>query len=115
MPHYLIQASYTPEALAAMVRDPQDRAAVIRPIIEGLEGKLHAFFFAFGESDVVLLVEAPDNVAVASLAIAVGAGGAVSSIKTTVLMTAADAKQAMQRAGTVRYIAPGARAPAGVS
>lgn len=115
MPHYLIQASYTPEAWAAMVREPQDRAAAIRPVIEGLGGKLHAFFFAFGESDVVLLAEAPDNVSVASLAIAVAAGGAISSIKTTVLMSTADAKEAMQRAGAIRYAGPGAKTPAGVS
>ncbi len=115
MPHYLIQGSYTPEAWAAMVSEPQDRAAIIRPVIEGLGGKMHALFFAFGESDAILLVEAPDNVSVASLAIAFAAGGAASSIKTTVLMTTTDAKEAMQRAGAIRFAGPGAKTPAGVS
>ncbi|MCE7929356.1 MAG: GYD domain-containing protein [Chloroflexi bacterium CFX7] len=115
MPHYLFQASYTPESWAAMVRDPQDRSAAIRPLIEGLGGKLHEFFFAFGENDVVLLAEAPDNVSVASLAIAIAAAGGVRSLKTTVLMPAGEAQEAMRRAAAIRYTAPGAKVPAGVS
>ena len=73
MPHYLIQGSYTPEAWAAMVREPQDRAAIIRPVVEGLGGKMHALFFAFGESDAILLAEVPDSVSAAALAIAFAA------------------------------------------
>ncbi|MBE7520312.1 MAG: GYD domain-containing protein [Thermoflexaceae bacterium] len=115
MPHYLIQASITPAAWARLIQDPEDRAEVMRPIIENLGGTLEAYYMAFGESDVVLLAEVPDNVTMAALAMAIAAGGAVTDTRTTVLMTVGEAQEAMRRAGAIRYVAPGARAPAGVA
>ncbi len=114
MPHYLLQVSYTPDAWAALMRQPQDRAETIRPLIERVGGKLDAFYFAFGEHDVVLLAEIPDNVTTAALAIAVASAGAVSAFHTTVLLTSAEAKQAMERASAIPYSVPGTKVPAGV-
>ncbi len=114
MPHYLMQVSYTPDAWAALMRQPQDRAEAIRPLIEGVGGKLDAFYFAFGEHDVVLLAEIPDNVTTAALAIAVAGAGAVNAFRTTVLLTSAEARQAMERAAAIPYSAPASRVPAGI-
>ena len=96
MAFYLFQASYTPAALKAMIDNPQDREAAARPLIESVGGKLHHLFFSFGNEDVVALIEAPDDGAMAAGALAVGASGAFSSGATTKLMTAKEAMQAMK-------------------
>ena len=106
MPHYLIRASYTPEGWVALVKNPQNRREALRPVIEAAGGKLEGFYYAFGEDDVVLLVELPDNVSVAAISISVAAGGAVKSAVTTVLMTAEEAMEAMKRAQGVTYRPP---------
>jgi len=60
-------------------------------------------FFAFGEYDVVVITEMPDNVSAAAIAIAFAAGGSVKSEKTTPLMTTAEALEAIKKAGTSGY------------
>ncbi len=106
MPHYLVTASYTHEAWATMARNPQDRASAVRPLIEGLGGKLDAFYFAFGDDDVVVLAEVPDNVSAAALAIAVTSSGSLKSYRTTVLMTPQEAMEAMRKATSAGYRPP---------
>jgi uncharacterized protein with GYD domain len=103
MPHYLSQVSYTPEAWARLVANPQDRIEAVRGPIEKLGGRIHNAFFAFGEYDVVVITEMPDNVSAAAIAIAFAAGGSVKSEKTTPLMTTAEALEAIKKAGTTGY------------
>jgi uncharacterized protein with GYD domain len=103
MPHYLHQVSYTPEAWARLVANPQDRIEAVRGPIEKLGGRIHNAFFAFGEYDVVVITEMPDNVSAAAIAIAFAAGGSVKSEKTTPLMTTAEALEAIKKAGTTGY------------
>src|ERR1700683_66350 len=86
MPLYMYQLSYTPEAVAALVRESQDRIEAVRPAIEALEGKLVAAGYPFGEYDAVVLYEAPDDTSAASFALAIAAGGAAKSAKTTRLL-----------------------------
>ena len=107
MPRYLIQASYTNQGISDLVKSPQDRAAAVRPVIERLGGKLVTLDFAFGEYDVVGIGELPDNVAMAALSMAIGASGAFSEFKTTVLISMDEAVEAMRKAGTVGYRPPG--------
>jgi uncharacterized protein with GYD domain len=106
MPFYLVQASYSSAATEAMIKKPQDRAAAVRPMIERLGGKLHGFWFAFGGYDVVAIAEMPDNASAAAVAMAVGSTGGLSSYRTTPLLTAAEAKDAMKKAGGAGYKAP---------
>jgi uncharacterized protein with GYD domain len=103
MPHYLSQMSYTPEAWARLVAHPQDRIEAVRGPIEKLGGRIHNAFFSFGEYDVVVITEMPDNVSAAAIAIAFAAGGSVKSEKTTPLMTTAEALEAIKKAGTSGY------------
>lgn len=103
MPHYCHQVSYTKEAWARLMADPQDRLDIVRTPIEKLGGKLHSAFFAFGPFDVIAITEMPDNISAAAIAIAFAAGGAVANIQTTPLMTAAQAIEAMRKAGTCGY------------
>ena len=99
MPFYLYQLTYTPEAVKALVATPSDREAAARKLIEALGGKLHHLFFAFGQHDVICLIEGPDDKMMAAGAMAVAASGTVSSSSTVKLMTAAEAMTAMQTAG----------------
>ena len=106
MPFYLVQASYSPQATAAMIKNPQDRAAAVRPVIERMGGKLHGLWFAFGEYDAVVIAEMPDNASAAAVAMAVGSSGGISAYRTTPLLTTAEAMEAMKRAGGAGYQAP---------
>jgi uncharacterized protein with GYD domain len=99
MSFYLYQMSYTTDAVKALVASPSDREAAARKLIEGLGGKLHHFFFAFGQHDVICLVEGPDDQMMAAGAMAVAASGAASSSSTVKLMTSAEAMGAMKAAG----------------
>lgn len=106
MSNYLIQASYSTSATAAMVKNPQDRATIVRAMIEKAGGKLHSFWLAFGEYDVVAIAEMPDNVGAAAFSMAIGASGAMTSYKTTPLLSSEEAVQAMKRATEISYQPP---------
>ncbi len=103
MPFFCHQVSYTKEAWAKLMENPQDRIEAVRAPIEKLGGKLHTSFFAFGEYDVIAITDMPDNIAAAAIAIAFAAGGAVQHVSTTPLMTAAQAVEALRKAGTCGY------------
>src|ERR1700692_2052766 len=94
MPHYCHQVSYTKEAWARLMADPQDRLEIVRTPIERLGGRLHSAFFALGAFDVIAITEMPDNMSAAAIAIAFAAGGAVAHVQTTPLMTAPQSHQA---------------------
>ena len=98
MPFYMFQGRYSTAALKAMVDNPQDREAAARPAIEAVGGKLHQFFFCFGSDDVVAIIEAPDDKAMAAGVLAIGASGALAGGATTKLMTSIDAMEAMAAA-----------------
>ncbi len=106
MPLYMFQASYTPEAWAKLAKKPQDRARAIRPMIKELKGRLVSFYLAFGKYDAVVIAEMPNNEAAAALSVAASAGGAISAIKTTPLMTVQQGMQVMRQAGRVSYRPP---------
>jgi uncharacterized protein with GYD domain len=108
MPFYLTRFSYTPETWARLIENPEDRREAARAYIESVGGKLHGFWYAFGEHDGWNLWEAPDNVSMAAVAIAIGGGGALRSLDTTVLLTVDETLEALTRARSVRYRPPGA-------
>jgi uncharacterized protein with GYD domain len=103
---YLGRVSYTSDAVKAMVANPQDRSKAAAVVAESLGAKMTGFWFAFGEFDVVFLMEAPDNATVVALAMAIGAGGALSKVETTVLLDADEAQDAMRKASAATYRPP---------
>ena len=107
MPLYLTKFSYTPETWARMIGNPEDRRKAAQEYIESVGGKLHGFWYAFGEHDAYNLLEAPDNVSMAAVALAIGSGGALSSIETTVLLSVDDTLDALRKAQGIGYRAPG--------
>ncbi len=104
MAHYLVQASYTTEALAALVKNPQNRSEVVRKAIENMGGKMVGAWFSFGDQDVVIVAEMPDSVSVAALAISVAAGGSLKNTKTTPLFTFEEGLEAFKKAGSSSYV-----------
>src|SRR3954471_1741073 len=108
MAMYLTRFCYTPETWAMMIAQPEDRRRAAQAYIESVGGKLHGFWYAFGEYDGFNLWEAPDNVSMAAVTLAIGGGGALSSIETTVLLTVEETLEALGRASSVGYRAPGA-------
>jgi uncharacterized protein with GYD domain len=107
MSHYLVQAAYTPEAWAAQLKNPQDRTEALRPAIERMGGRIECAYISFGDYDIMLIVDMPDNVSAAAFSIAAAAGGAVKAIKTTPLMTLGEGIEAMRKGAAAGYRGPG--------
>ena len=106
MPLYMVQAAYTAEAWAAMARQPEDREQAFRALVERVGGRVHSFYFCFGEYDVVATYEAPDEAMAAAVAVAANAAGHLKATKTTPLIATARAMEGMRTAGGLAYRAP---------
>ena len=104
---YLSKFSYTPETWARLIANPEDRRTAAEAYIESVGGRLHGFWYAFGEHDGYTLWEAPDNVSMAAVALALAGGGALSHAETTVLLTVDETLDALRRVEQVGYRAPG--------
>ena len=104
---YLSRFSYTPETWSRLIGNPEDRREAAQSYIESVGGKLHGFWYAFGTHDGYTVWEAPDNVSMAAVALAISGGGALSSLETTVLLTVDETLDALRKAQEVGYRAPG--------
>jgi uncharacterized protein with GYD domain len=107
VPLYLSKFSYTPDTWARLIDNPEDRREAARTYIESVGGKLHGFWYAFGTHDGYNLWEAPDNVSMAAVALAISGGGALSELETTVLLTVDETIDALRQAEQVKYRRPG--------
>ncbi len=106
MPYCMLETAYKDSAAKALIARPQDRIAAIEKAAKSLGGRLVSLYFAFGDYDVVTIVELPDNEAAAAFALSAGAAGALSKYRTTVLLEPAEAVAAMRKAKKVTYTAP---------
>ena len=107
MPMYLTRFSYTPATWAKLIQKPEDRRTAAQQYIEAVGGALHGFWYALGEHDAYAIYEAPDNVAIAAMALAINSGGALSSYHTIPLLSVEETLAALQQAGSIRYRPPG--------
>lgn len=107
MAMYMFQAAYTAEAVAAQIKEPQDRIEAVRASAEAVGGKIIAGGYSFGEYDVVILAEVPDDVTAASISLATAAGGAVRLAKTTRLLNGQEWVEALRKAQGSQYRPPG--------
>jgi uncharacterized protein with GYD domain len=103
---YLLQVAYTSETWANFVAEPKSRLDAVRPAIEKLGGTILHGWFAFGDYDLIAVLEMPGNVEAAAFSVAVSAGGALKSIKTTPLLSLEEGLEALKKAGTSGYKAP---------
>jgi uncharacterized protein with GYD domain len=105
MPRYLIHASYTAEGAKGVISEGgSGRRDAIAKLAEGLGGKMECLYFAFGDDDVVTIVDFPDNVSAAAVGLTVSASGLVRT-RTTVLLTPEELNDAAQK--SVAYRGPG--------
>ena len=105
MPKYLMEASYTAEGAKGLAKEGgSSRRKTVEDMVKGMQGRLEAFYYAFGGSDVYLIVDLPDAATAAALSLAVNQSGAVQ-LKTIVLMTVEEMDQASKK--TVAYRPPG--------
>jgi uncharacterized protein with GYD domain len=110
MPLYMYQAAYTPESWAAQLKNPQNRVeAVGRAACEAVGGKLVGGWYCFGEYDLMIIADVPNNQSMSAIALAIGAGGAIKASKTTVLMTGTEGVAGMKQAEAVAKVYKPAR------
>ena len=106
MPHFMVQASYTSDAWSAQIKNPQDRLGAIAQMAKANSSEVLSAYYAFGEYDIVMIMESPNNVVAAGILISAAGGGAVSNIRTTVLLTNDEGLEAIGAAGGSGYTPP---------
>lgn len=105
MPKYLVQANYVGQGLKGLLKEGgSKRRAAVEKLFGSVGGKVEAFYYAFGDTDLFIIADVPDNVSAAALSLAVNATGTATS-KVTVLMTAEEIDAAVKK--TPSYRAPG--------
>jgi uncharacterized protein with GYD domain len=105
MPKYLVRGSYTNEGLKGVLKEGgSKRVEAVKQLVEGLGGKLEAFYFAFGDDDFFIISDGVDNVSLLTATLIANASGAVK-VKTTVLLTAKEVDEATRK--TADYRPPG--------
>lgn len=107
MPLYMTQFSYTSEAWAALARNPEDRSEAISRLAESVGGRLVSMYYSFGEYDGLLIIEAPDEKAVASAVLAAVSAGHLRTIKTTTLLSVEDTMEVLGKVGEMAFQGPG--------
>jgi uncharacterized protein with GYD domain len=100
---YMYQAAYTAESMAAQINEPQDRIEAVRPTLEAMGARIIAGGYPFGEFDVLVVYEAADDTTAAGFAMAVAAGGAVKSAKTTRLLNGQEWIESLRKAQGSQY------------
>ncbi len=110
MPKFLFLGSYTSDAWSRMVETPPDRPAAASELAEALGGQTECFYYAFGEFDIVTIMELPDDAAAAALSLAVTSSGRVKSLRTHRLISAEEAPDMFSKAqaAVAVYKVPGA-------
>ncbi len=105
MAKYLFEARYTAEGAKGVAREGgTGRRAAIAKMTEGMGGKLESFYYAFGDVDAYVIVDLPDSVTAAAVALAVNQGGG-ATVKTVVLLAPEDMDKAGKK--SVEYRPPG--------
>jgi uncharacterized protein with GYD domain len=107
MPLYMSQVSYTSDAWAAMTQNPEDRSEVFGGLTESMGGRLLSWYYTFGEYDVLVIYEAPDEGTAAAIVLAATSSRHLSRVKTTVMLSAEQGVETMRKAGQATYRAPG--------
>lgn len=102
MPKYLIEASYTTEGVKGLLKEGgTGRRAAVEKLADSVGGRVEAVYYAFGDTDVYVIVDMPDNASAAAVALTVGASGAVA-LKTVVLMTPEEVDAATKKSPSYR-------------
>ena len=105
MPKYLFEASYSVEGTQGVLREGgTSRRATVEQMVKGLGGTMEAFYFAYGDTDVFVIVDLPDDASASAAALTVKSMGS-GNVKTTVLLTPETIDEAAKK--SVGYRPPG--------
>ncbi len=105
MPKYLFKGSYSPESLAGVLKEGgTGRRKAVEKMLAGVGGKLEAFYYAFGETDVWAIVDVPDDTTAAALSMTISSAGG-AGIETVKLLTPEQIDEAAER--PIDYRPPG--------
>lgn len=106
MPRFLYQCAYTAEAMAALIKEPQDRIEAVRPALEAMGARFVTSGYSFGDYDVTIVYDAPDDTTAASVAMAIAGGGATRAAKTTRLLSGDEWMESLRRSQASQYRPP---------
>jgi uncharacterized protein with GYD domain len=102
MPKYLVEANYLSAGVKGLMKEGGTRRReAVDQLFESLGGRVEAFYFAFGDEDLFIIGDLPDNASAAALAMAINAAG-VTTVKVTVLLTAEEVDEAVTKTGSYR-------------
>lgn len=105
MPKYLLQVSYTAEGSKGLLKEGgSKRRQAADQAVKSAGGTIESFYFAFGDTDALVIADAPDHASMAAAALAINSSGLVRT-KTTILLTPEDLDQAAKK--SVSYRGPG--------
>jgi uncharacterized protein with GYD domain len=109
VPKFVSFFSYSGDAWGKMARNPSDREEATRKLIESAGGKLETYYWMFGEYDGFAIYDAPDHVTAGAIPVAAASSGAIKAIRTHQLITKAEARQMLEKAGraAASYQPPG--------
>ena len=110
MPIFITQGRYTRDAIRGMIVKPEDRADAVSRLLSKAGGRLIGYYLTFGEYDFLAIAEAPSEMQMAAALLAVGSGGGVTDLRTTLAMTSVEAKGAFAAASD---LAPGFKSAGG--
>src|SRR6266404_3986417 len=108
---YALQTAYAPVGWAALLKDPQNRMEAVKPVVQRLGGSVVDGWLTFGDYDVLVICQLPDNVSATALSMAISAGGAVKSVKTMPLVTFDEGLEALNKAKDAGYTPPPSEVP----
>lgn len=105
MARYLLKVRYTQSGLQGLLKDGgTGRRNAVEKLLQSVGGHLESMYFAFGDDDVFVIADVPDNVTAAAIALTVAGSGAVTA-STTVLLTPEEIDRAAHT--TIDYTPPG--------
>jgi uncharacterized protein with GYD domain len=109
MTMFLARCKISKEAMRALVEKPEDRLVTTTRFLKGIGGRLHNYYFAFGQYDIILLFDLPDHISASVLSMVLTSSGSCTEVETTVLLSMADAVDAMHKASEAMgvYSPPG--------
>ena len=109
MPHFMFKAKFSAASVKGLIEHPEDRRKTVEKMMDAAGAKLHSYYMTFGETDAIVIFEAPDAATAGALSMAAASSGGLASIETVALLTTEEAMAAMKKAAPLRavYKAPG--------
>jgi uncharacterized protein with GYD domain len=102
MAHYLIEVGYTPQSWSSQIDSQANVVERITPAVKAGKGAIQSLYYAFGDSDLIGVIDFPTPEDAAAFALAVNSSGALRSYKTTPLLTVEQGMESMKRAAEIR-------------